>query len=135
MRGFAEHDKHCRELRWQRGEESGDTDESNVLLGVSTTTPGSSEAKETDTAEVKCQSGTGIRACIDEGVGRWAGRTETSTRMLETINKGIQQSVAYQWSHRHPKRAGLCVDQAGGSGGSRRQYYTTYVYGGTDGQC
>ena len=80
MRGFAERDEHRRELRthgalrtgsvceWQRGKlESGDTDESNVLLGVPITIPGPSEAKETeDTAEVEskgCQSGTGVRAC------------------------------------------------------------------------
>ena len=55
---------------WQRGKESGDTDE----LTYCCTIPGPSEAKETeDTAEVEskgCQSGTGVRGCIDEGVGR-----------------------------------------------------------------
>ena len=55
----------------QHGKESEDTDESNVLLGVPTTIPGPSEAKEVeDTAEVEskgCQSGPGVRACIDEG--------------------------------------------------------------------
>ena len=56
---------------WQRGKESGDTDESNVLLDVPTTILGPSEAKKTeDTVEVEskgCQSGTGVYACI---VGR-----------------------------------------------------------------
>ena len=79
MHGALRTDSVC---EWQRGKESGDTDESNVLLSVPITIPGPSEAKETeDTAEVEskgCQSGTVVRACIDEGC--WTvGRTETST--------------------------------------------------------
>ena len=94
---------------------SGDR-QSNVLLGVPIMIPeragGSKNSKETeDTAEVEsngCQSGTGIRACIDKGCLQ-AGKTEMSTRtlkvLLTTISEGRQRLVAYQRSHGHPKRA------------------------------
>ena len=125
MRGFAERDKHCRELRWQRGEESGDTDESNVLLGVSTTTPGSSEAKETDTAEVECQSGTGIRACI--------------RRLPECSKQSIKE-----YSNRWPTNGHTDIPNELGCVSIRLEdredleavlYHTCICLGGTDGQC
>ena len=76
---------------------SGATGESKALSDVPIMIPkredDPSKSKETEgTAEVKsncCQSGTDIRACIDEGCWQ-AGRTETSTRTLEVC---CQRSV------------------------------------------
>ena len=89
---------------------SGATGESKALSDVPIMIPkredDPSKSKETEgTAEVKsncCQSGTDIRACIDEGcwqAGRQDGDVYPNARsLLPTISKDRQRLVVYQRS-------------------------------------